>query len=283
MDPMNYTPPTQPVPAPAPAYATSCLKAAWEDVKATPNYVSRLLVLGLIMCVPILNFVVAGYLLFWAREVPFGGRSLLPEKIVTGKNFEYGFYAFVLSLVVGLVGGIVGGIFGWIPFIGWVVSIAASLATYVAATVMQMRMIMGMSLGDGFNVKDIWEKGRRNWGQLLAVTLIPMAIVIGISLVLSIVVFSIMFLCIMGAAPAIAAIGGAADPSFAQIMSLIAALAGPMIFCTLILYVVLSVAETFAEAVAIRGVAMKDIWDELLRLQHVKDAGGGPGWRHHRR
>lgn len=38
-------------------------------------------------------------------------------------------------------------------------------------------------------------------------------------------------------------------------MSLIAALAGPMIFCTLILYVVLSVAETFAEAVAIRGVA----------------------------
>lgn len=99
MDPMNYTPPTQP----APAYATSCLKAAWEDVKATPNYVSRLLVLGLIMCVPILNFVVAGYLLFWSREVPFGGRSLLPQKIVTGKNFEYGFYAFVLTLVVGLL------------------------------------------------------------------------------------------------------------------------------------------------------------------------------------
>ena len=120
---------------------------------------------------------------------------------------------------------------------------------------MQVRVIMGMSLGDGFNVKDIWEKGRRNWGQLLAVTLVPMAIVVGISLLLSIVVFSIMFLCIMGAAPTIAAIGGAADPSFAQIMSLIAALAGPMIFCSLILYVVLSVAETFAEAVAIRGMA----------------------------
>ena len=63
MDPMNYTPPVQPAPAPSPAYTTSCLKAAWEDVKATPNYISRLLVLGLIMCVPILNFVVAGYLL----------------------------------------------------------------------------------------------------------------------------------------------------------------------------------------------------------------------------
>ena len=109
-------------------------------------------------------------------------------------------------------------------------------------------MIMGQSLGDGFNVKDIWEKARRNWGQLFA-TLIPMAIVIGISLVLSIVVFSIMFLCIRWARLDHRRLGGAADPSFAQIMSLIAALAGLMIFCTLILYVVLSVAEVFAEAV----------------------------------
>lgn len=257
MDPMNYTPPVPPAPTPAaaPVYTTSCLKAAWEDVKATPNYVSRLIVLGLIMCVPILNFVVAGYLLFWSREVPFGGRSLLPQKIVTGKNFEFGFYGFVLTLVVGLVGGIVGGIFGWIPFIGWVVSIVASLAAYVAGIIMQMRMIMGMNLGDGFNVKDIWEKGRRNWGQLLAVTLVPMAIVIGISLVLSLVVFAILFVCVMGAMPTMAAIGAAADPSFAQILSLIGALAGPVILCSLVLYVVLSVVETFAEAVAIRGCA----------------------------
>ena len=49
MDPMNYAPPVQPAPAPSCAYTTSCLKAAWEDVKATPNYISRLLVLGLIM------------------------------------------------------------------------------------------------------------------------------------------------------------------------------------------------------------------------------------------
>lgn len=254
MEQMNYSTPVPPA-QPAPIYAISCLKAAWEDVKATPNYVGRLIVLGLIMCVPILNFVVAGYLLFWSREVPFGGRSPMPQKIVTGKNFEFGFYAFVLTLVVGIAGGIAGGILGWIPFLGWIAAIAISLATYVAAIVMEMRMIMGMNLGDGFNVKDIWEKGRRNWGQLFAVTLIPMAIVIGISLVLSIIVFSIMFLCIMGAAPTIAAVGGAADPSFAQIMSLIAALAGPTIFCMLILYAVLSVAETFAEAVAIRGVA----------------------------
>lgn len=80
MDPMNYTPPVQPAPAPSPAYTTSCLKAAWEDVKATPNYISRLLVLGLIMCVPILNFVVAGYLLFWSARCPSAAAASCPRK-----------------------------------------------------------------------------------------------------------------------------------------------------------------------------------------------------------
>lgn len=80
MDPMNYTPPTQPVPAPAPAYATSCLKAAWEDVKATPNYVSRLLVLGLIMCVPILNFVVAGSFCSGPARCPSAAAAFCPRR-----------------------------------------------------------------------------------------------------------------------------------------------------------------------------------------------------------
>ena len=76
MDPMNYTPPTQP----APAYATSCLKAAWEDVKATPNYVSRLLVLGLIMCVPILNFVWPATFCSGPARCPSAAAASCPKK-----------------------------------------------------------------------------------------------------------------------------------------------------------------------------------------------------------
>ena len=74
MDQTNYTvPPT--APTPAPVYAQGCIGAAWADIKATPGYIGKLLVLGLIMCVPILNFVVLGYLLHWSREVPFGGKT----------------------------------------------------------------------------------------------------------------------------------------------------------------------------------------------------------------
>lgn len=260
MEPVNYQPsqyPSQPPmqPPAAPVYAQSCLSAAWADIKATPHYVSRLLVLGLIMCVPILNFVVAGYLLRWSREVPFGVRTPLPQQMVTGKNFEFGFYAFVLALVVSLVGSVVGAIVGWVPLLGWVVSLAAILAVLVAAYLMQIRMIMGQSLGEGFNLSDLWEKGKRNWGQLLLVTLVP-SLVVGV--IVSIVLTIIIMLCAMlglGASmPAIIALSNTAAPSFAQVMSLIGALAGPIIFGMVVIWVIAGIADVVAEALTIRGL-----------------------------
>ena len=153
MDQMNYTAP-QPQPT-QPAYAQGCIGAAWADIKATPGYIGKLLVLGLIMCVPILNFVVLGYLLHWSREVPFGGKTPMPAKYVTGKNFEFGFYAFVIGLVVGLIVGVAGMILGVVPVLGWIAYMALALAGSVAISLMEMRMIMGYTLGDGFNVKDM--------------------------------------------------------------------------------------------------------------------------------
>lgn len=246
MEPMGYQ---------APAYPTSCLSAAWADIKATPNYVSRLIVLGLIMCVPILNFVVAGYFLLWAREVPFGGRTPLPAQMVTGKTFEFGFYAFVLTLVVGMAGGIASSIVGWVPLLGWIASILIMLLVAVAGSVMQMRMIMGLSLGEGFNVMDIWEKGKRNWSQLLLAVLVPQLVVGVIITALTFVVMMLgMVLGLGGAVPSIMALSNAADPSFAQTMSLIGAIAVPMLICGLIVYVAVCIAEVVAEALVIRGL-----------------------------
>ena len=65
----------QPFAGPSP-YGTSnspslegCVSAAWHDVKATQGWFGKLLLLGLINIVPILNFVVQGYALQWAREL----------------------------------------------------------------------------------------------------------------------------------------------------------------------------------------------------------------------
>lgn len=246
MEPMGYQ---------APVYPTSCLAAAWADIKATPNYGRRLLVLGLIMCVPVLNFAVAGYLLLWSREVPFGGRTPMPQQMVTGKTFEFGFYAFVLTLVVGLVGSVASGIVGWVPLLGWVAAILIVIAVGVAGFTMEMRMIMGLSLGEGFNVKDIWEKGKRNWGQLLLVTVVPQVVV---GAIVSVITFFVVMICMLfglGASmPTLFALSNATGPSFAQVMTLIGAIAVPALLGSLVLWVLVCIAEVAAEALTIRGL-----------------------------
>ncbi len=258
MDQMNY-PPGAPVPpaapAPAPAYAKGCVAAAWADIKETPGYVGKLVVLGLIMCVPILNFVVLGYLLHWAREVPFGGRTPMPAKYVTGKNFEFGFYAFVIALVVGLVTGIIGMILGVIPVLGWIAYMAVLLAGTVAANLMQMRMIMGYTIGDGFAVKDLWNVAKRKPGELLVVTLVP-GIVAGaiVSVVAFVVIMLAMLVGLGGAMPTLAASSFGSSPSAADVLAVVGFIAGPTLIAALLVYVAGCVVELAAQALTARGL-----------------------------
>lgn len=258
MDQMNYTPgaPVPPAaPAPAPAYAKGCVAAAWADIKETPGYVGKLVVLGLIMCVPILNFVVLGYLLHWAREVPFGGRTPMPAKYVTGKNFEFGFYAFVIALVVGLATGIIGMIFGVIPVLGWIAYMAVLLAGTVAANLMQMRMIMGYTIGDGFAVKDLWNVAKRKPGELLVVTLVP-GIVAGaiVSVVAFVVIMLAMLVGLGGAMPTLAASSFGGSPSAADVLAVVGFIAGPTLIAALLVYVAGCVVELAAQALTARGL-----------------------------
>lgn len=257
MDQMNYTPqtpgapvPPAPVPAPQPAYAKGCLAAGWDDIKQTPGYVGKLVVLGLIMCVPVLNFVVMGYLLFWSREVPFGGRTPMPSPYVTGKNFEFGFYGFVITLVVGIATNVVGWIFGLIPLLGALVSLALMLAGVVAGYLMQMRMIMGQNLGDGFKVQDLWNVAKRNWGQLLLVTLVPELIAAVILSVLAMLVMSMMLLVLLGTLTPVAV--SAVSPT--DILGIIALVGGPMILAMLVLYVAGCIMMAFVQAVTVRAM-----------------------------
>lgn len=258
MDQMNYTPgaPVPPAaPAPAPAYAKGCVAAAWADIKETPGYVGKLVVLGLIMCVPILNFVVLGYLLHWAREVPFGGRTPMPAKYVTGKNFEFGFYAFVIALVVGLATGIIGMILGVIPVLGWIAYMAVLLAGTVAANLMQMRMIMGYTIGDGFAVKDLWNVAKRKPGELLVVTLVP-GIVAGaiVSVVAFVVIMLAMLVGLGGAMPTLAASSFGSSPSAADVLAVVGFIAGPTLIAALLVYVAGCVVELAAQALTARGL-----------------------------
>lgn len=67
-------------------YTEGCISAALADIRGSKNWFGSALVLGLINCVPVLNFFSQGYLLNWSREVPFGGKTQMPKNTSAGRT-----------------------------------------------------------------------------------------------------------------------------------------------------------------------------------------------------
>lgn len=243
--------PPQPQPVePRPVYAEGCVKAAWRDVTASEGWKGRMVLLGLIGCVPILNFVVYGYGLNWAREVPFGAKTPLPRQMVSGRNFEYGFYYFLIALVLGLVCGIASAIVGWVPLIGWVAAIALMLLAIMLEPLLGTRMAMMGSLGEGFQIGHAWTALKRNWTSLLAASVLPSLIAWAVMMVLGTLFLAV---GLAGIAGPLLALGSGYGSSAA------AAAVGGMgilgLLLVLVWYVVGAATTAIAMVVTLRAVA----------------------------
>lgn len=247
--PVPPQPQPQPV-EPQPVYAEGCLKAAWRDVSSSEGWKGRMALLGLIGCVPILNFVVYGYGLNWAREVPFGAKTAMPREMVNGRNFEYGFYYFLLMLVIGLVTGIAGAVVGWVPLIGWVAAIALALFAAMIEPLLGVRMAMMGSLGEGFQIGHAWNVLKRNWTSLLGAAVVPALIVGAVMSILGFVFMAIGLVGLMGPIMAMGSgYGSAAAAAAVGGMGLVG-----MLFI-LVWYVLCAAASAAAMVVSMRAVA----------------------------
>ncbi len=166
--------PATPQPAPGSAlYEKGCIAAAWQDVRESPEWLSRTAILGIIQCVPILNFFAAGYALNWAREVPFGGKTPMPKKIFSGENFEIGFYSFVIVLLFSLVGSLAAGILAIVPVIGALAGALLGVGLAAMACLCCVRVGIKQRFGAGFELGVVWACIMRNPGSFLAAALIP--------------------------------------------------------------------------------------------------------------
>lgn len=203
---------------PKPVYAKGCVTAAWEDIKATPSWLKKMLFLGLLCCVPILNFVVYGYALNWSREVPFGGRTAMPRQVVTGRNFEVGFYYFVISLAFSIPVVIVSLPISFVPVLGSIVTVALSFGVELIVVLCAVRMALSNQLVEGFKLPAVWEALKANWAGLLFIAIVPslaagavmlalMAIWVGLCAALIIPVVAV---GAAGSAATVAALGAAA-------------------------------------------------------------------------
>ena len=243
--------PPQPQPVePRPVYAEGCVKAAWRDVTSSEGWKGRMVLLGLIGCVPILNFVVYGYGLNWSREVPFGAKTPLPRQMVSGRNFEYGFYYFLLMLVIGLACGVVSAVGGWVPLIGWLAAVALMLFASMLEPLLGTRMAMMGSLGEGFQAGRAWTVLKRNWTSLLGASVLPSLIVWAVMMVLGTLFVAVGLVGFVGPLVALGSgYGSAAAAAAVGGMGILGLL------LVLVWYVVAAAATAIAMVVTLRAVA----------------------------
>ncbi|MEG0503470.1 MAG: DUF4013 domain-containing protein, partial [Raoultibacter sp.] len=82
-------------------------KTAWNDIKNTPGWFGKMMLLALIACIPIFGFiVVGGYLYGWARDIAWGVHGPMPKRIFgneDGKLYSRGFFVVVIGFVCALL------------------------------------------------------------------------------------------------------------------------------------------------------------------------------------
>ena len=207
-------------------------KAAWTDIKSSPGWFPKLLLLGLVSLIPIFGqIVVAGYLYGWARDIAWDVKSPMPAHVFgneDGRLYSRGFFALVIGFVFALAPGVieaVGSGVGVAPFAlfgmgrnGWMLGLSAAVigllvfvatiaATFFASLftwVGSMRMAIYGRLSAGFQIGKLWNMMRHDFGGLLRI--FGMTLIIG--LVAGAILFAVVLVVVLvGGFAGIAAMG----------------------------------------------------------------------------
>ncbi len=229
-----------------PVYAKGCVSAALDDIKGQQGVGKKMAFLGLLGCVPILNFVVTGYAINWSREVPFGARTPMPKKVVNGQNFETGFYGFLISLVVGLAVGLAAGLLALVPLLGWIAAIVLAFGASMYQYLAYMRMGMLQQLGEGFKIQLIWRVMQRDWKSLLCAAVVP-SLLAGLIASAAVVVVSLL-VAGTGAGATLMIDGGSAGGIVAGLLTLVSVL------LVLLAYIIAFAATAVAIMVTMRAM-----------------------------
>lgn len=175
-------------------YEKGCVSAAWDDVKATKGWFGKVCLMALMYFVPVLNWVVDGYALRWARQLSLGQVEGLPKKIFCDRAFVNGAMKFLVSLVVAIAVSIVSSIKGLVPFVGALAAIALGIFVDMFMNIAYVRMSLFDELGEGFNIKAAFNSMKKEPGKAFMIEFMPSLILF---LTVSAVVFIAAFLCIL--------------------------------------------------------------------------------------
>lgn len=211
-------------------------KTAWNDIKSSPGWLGKVLLLGLVMLIPIFGPIVAyGYLYGWARDIAWGIHTPLPPRIFgneDGRLYSRGFFALVIGLicslipsVISVIGSIISGIgmyganmtgyslmssgiaAGLVGMLFILCSLALSFVLVFFQWVGSMRMSIYGNLSAGLQVGKIWAMIRHDFSGLLRIFGMALLLSLVVYLIAMVLVFVVILLCVF------AGIGIASDLS----------------------------------------------------------------------
>lgn len=194
---------------------TGYFNAAWQDIKNSPGWFGKLVLLSLLSLIPIFGWlVVLGYLYGWARDIAWNVHGPLPKRIFgneDGKLYSRGFFAMVIGFVCMLAPWILEAVWGAITGMGtaWsgrghgglfmfvglstmifsLLIIAASFFATLFSWVGSMRMSVYGRLGAGFQFGKVWAMIRHDFSGLLRILGMAIVLAVVIGIVVSILIF----------------------------------------------------------------------------------------------
>lgn len=262
---------------------TGYFNAAWQDIKNSPGWLGKLVLLALVSLVPVFGGIVLyGYLYGWARDIAWGVHAPMPARIFgneDGKLYSRGFFALVISLVCAFVPSIIAGIgsavlgvglfgfgsslyggSGWMhlglasALMGMLFSFA-SLALAVLVTFFEqvgtMRMSIYGRLSAGFQLGRIWAMIRHDFGGLLRI--LGMAVLLGLAMAVVVSIFMLAAM-LVGMAAGIAAAGVGVGHVDAAMAGLAIVVVIVVLAVSVLVVIALGAMSVFSYAMVIRAL-----------------------------
>lgn len=265
---------------------TGYFNAAWHDIKNSPGWFGKMLVLGLVSLIPVFGWiVVGGYLYGWARDIAWGVHAPLPAQVFgneDGKLYSRGFFVVIIGLVCALLPWVIevvgslatGGPFGWghyrtggfmpWPFgmlsgvfglVFFVLSVAALVFATIFSWIGSMRMSIYGRLSAGFQFGKMWSMLRHDVGGMLRILGMTILLGIVVGIIVSIVVF---FIVMIGVMVGMVVTGGnmhvSASRPDAAIMGMIVGIGGLSLVLVLLASFLSMVVSVFIMALVTRAV-----------------------------
>ena len=189
--------------------------AAWHDIKSSPGWLGKLVILALVSLIPIFGWiVVCGYLFGWARDIAWNVHAPLPARIFgneDGKLYSRGFFVlvvafvcmlapWVLEMIWALLGGFGAYWSGWgrgmavfgltAPVLSLLI-LAASILAALFAGVGSMRASIYGRLAPGLQFGKIWAMMRRDFKGLLRILGMGALLSVGMGIAAWLLVFAV--------------------------------------------------------------------------------------------